>query len=63
MITIAPGEECECNAFGSVCPSIRTRNSKNVAPIELIFLHNKYYIYYAGARSTGGVERDEIPYP
>ena len=26
-----------------VCMSVRTRNSKTVAPIELIFLHKNYY--------------------
>ena len=40
MFTLAPGEECEGHAFGSVCLyvclSVRMR-------IDLIFLHNKYY--------------------
>ena len=37
FITLAPGEECEGNAFGSVCMSIWTRNSKTIAPIYMIF--------------------------
>ena len=44
MITLAAGEEYEGNAFGSVCVSVQTRNSKPVAPIDLIFLHKKHYI-------------------
>ena len=43
IITLAPGEECVGNAFGSVCLSVRTRNSKTISPIDLIFLHKKYY--------------------
>ena len=31
------------------------------APISHLIWRRNYY--YAGARSTGGVERDEIPYP
>ena len=26
-----------------VCMSVRTSNSKTIAPIDLIFLHKKYY--------------------
>ena len=26
-----------------VCISVRTRDSKNIAPIDFIFLHTKYY--------------------
>ena len=41
LVTLAPGEECEGNAFGSVslsvCMSVRARNSKTIAPINLIF--------------------------
>ena len=48
LITIASGEECEGNAFGlfvclavclwvCVCVSVRTNNSKAIAPIYLIF--------------------------
>ena len=51
VITTAPGEECQGNAFWSVCPSVRPsvrpsvclRNSKTIAPIDLIVLHRKYY--------------------
>ena len=43
FITLAPGEECEGNAFGSVCLSVclsvRTRKSRTISPI---FLHKKY---------------------
>ena len=34
------GEGCAC---GYVCLSIRSRNSKTIAPIDLIFLHKKEY--------------------
>ena len=41
FITIAPGEECEGHTFGYVCisvyMSVRTRNSKTIAPIDFIF--------------------------
>ena len=37
LVTLARGEECEGNAFGSVCldvcMSVRTSNSEIVAPI------------------------------
>ena len=40
VITLALGEECEGNAFGSVClsvcMSVRMFNSKTTAPIALI---------------------------
>ena len=41
FVTLAPGEEFEGNAFGSVCLSFCmpawARNSKTNAPIDLIF--------------------------
>ena len=45
VFTLAPREECEGNAFGSVflSVSVPVRNSKTIAPIDLIFLHKKYY--------------------
>ena len=47
FITLALGEECEGYAIGyvclSVCLSVRTRNSKTIATIDLIFIHVKYY--------------------
>ena len=51
LTTIAPGEECKGKAFGSVClhMCVRMGNSKTIAPIDVIFLHKKYY---ALARSS-----------
>ena len=44
VISLAPGEECEGDSFGSICHmSVRARSSKTIAPIDLIFLHRKYY--------------------
>ena len=43
IFSLAPGEECECSAFVSVCLSVRMHNSKTVAPIDLIFLHKKEF--------------------
>ena len=37
VITLAPGGECEGYAFG--CLSVRMRNSKTIAPIDLIFVY------------------------
>ena len=46
MITLAAGGEYEGNAFGSVCVSVQTRNSKPVAPIDLIFCtRNIIYVH------------------
>ena len=42
LITVSPIDECECHAFLSVCLSVRTCNSKTIAPIDLIILRKKY---------------------
>ena len=41
LITLTPGEECDSNATGSVRPSVWTCTSKNIAPIDLIFVRKK----------------------
>ena len=52
VITLALGEECEGNAFRyvslSVRMSVRTSNSKTIAPIDLICLHKKAYTRGSG---------------
>ena len=37
LITLALEDDCESHAFGSVCMSVRTLNSKTIGPIDLIF--------------------------
>ena len=37
MINLSPRSECEGNAFWSVCLPVHARNSKAIAPIDLIF--------------------------
>ena len=37
ITTLARGEECKGNAFGSICMSVWKRNSKKSAPIYLMF--------------------------
>ena len=44
LVTLAPGEECEGNAFGSVCLSERVTQTI-VALIGFIFLHRDKYIH------------------
>ena len=54
FITLAPGEECEGNAFGHVClslcrsMSVQTRNSKTIAPINLIFFTQEVWSPWLG---------------
>ena len=43
IVTLAPEGVCDGSAFGSVCLSARTRSSKTIATIDLIFLHRKEY--------------------
>ena len=43
VVPPSPGGECEDSAFGSVCLSVCVRNSKSIAPIDLIFLSKKAY--------------------
>ena len=42
--------KCECYAFGSFCMSVRTRNSKTIAPIDLICLAKEVLYLWFGPR-------------
>ena len=45
--TVTSGEECDGDAFGSVCLSAYLSGHvtpKTIAPIDLICLHKKYYV-------------------
>ena len=43
VATLAPGEDCEGNVFEYICLSVRARNSKTIAAIDVIFYTIKYY--------------------
>ena len=44
LVTLAPGEECQDNAFGSVCMSVRTPNSTG-QPTQHLLLRLALFVF------------------